>query len=467
MERVSVIGRDTGAMADLVRVHGAAVVRQTLRRREDGRWQVQALAEAAELASLEGAGFEVERIEDVGAAHPGLGAAAGGAAAEPGAPVARGPIGYMDVAEVDRRLAALAEPPHTQRTALLTLPQKTWEGRSCYALRIGPGSGPGRPGVCLLGGMHAREWGSADTLVVFAERLLAAYEACKGIAIGRRRFSAALVRRLVDEANLYVCPQVNPDGRHHSFTVDPMWRKNRRPPPGKRRAAVGDECVGVDLNRNFDFLWDFATHFDPAAPISCSTSPCDPQTYVGPSAASEPETRNVIWLLDEHPDIGYLVDLHSYGELIMHSWGDDENQSRRARMAFSNKEYDGRRGTPGEDYKEFIAVADRKRLVRLATKMRSGIAAARGRTYRVQQSMNLYPTSGTSDDYAFSRHLTDPTRSKVLAFTVEWGAEDNPTPFHPPYEEMVQIIAEVTSGLFAFCGDALRIGAATRQQEES
>src|SRR5262245_21642561 len=202
MERVNVIGRDTGAMADLVRVHGAAVVRQTLRQRDDGRWQVQALAEAADVASLEGAGFEVERLEDLGAAPGGLGRAAGGGAAEPGAPAPRAPIGYMDVAEVDRRLAALADRPHAGRTELLTLPYETWEGRSCYAVRIGPGAGPGRPGICLLGGVHAREWGSADILVVFAERLLAAYEGCKGIAIGRRRFSAALVRSLVDGANL-------------------------------------------------------------------------------------------------------------------------------------------------------------------------------------------------------------------------------------------------------------------------
>src|SRR5262245_2603418 len=353
MERVNVIGRDTGAMADLVRVHGAAVVRQTLRQRADGRWQVQAIAEAAEVAGLEAAGFEVERLEAVGPVPGGLGRAAGGGAAAPGAPAPPAPreaIGYLDVAEVDRRLAALAEPPHGGRSELLTLPHKTWEGRSCYALRIGPGAGRGRPGICLLGGMHAREWGSADILVAFAERLLAAYAARKGIAIGRRRFGAAAVRSLVDGANLYICPQVNPDGRNHSFTVDPMWRKNRRPPPGKRRAAVGDECVGVDLNRNFDFLWDFATHFDPAAPLACSTSPCDPQTYVGPCPASEPETKNIVWLLDEHPDIGFQVDLHSYGELIMHSWGDDENQSRRAGMAFSNEEYDGHRGAPGDDY---------------------------------------------------------------------------------------------------------------------
>jgi carboxypeptidase T len=97
--------------------------------------------------------------------------------------------------------------------------------------------------------------------------------------------------------------------------------------------------------------------------------------------------------------------------------------------------------------------------------MQAAIAASRGRTYRVQQSMNLYPTAGTADDYAYSRHMVDPARAKVLSFTVEWGSEDNPTPFHPPYDEMVDIIAEVTSGLLAFCGDAVRVSTARRRAE--
>ena len=237
-----------------------------------------------------------------------------------------------------------------------------------------------------------------------------------------------------------------------------MWRKNRRPAPAERD---GDEsCIGVDLNRNFDFLWDFAKAFDPDAPVACSTKPCDPEVYVGPRACSEPETRNVVWLLDKHPEIAYLVDMHSYGELIMYSWGDDENQTREASMTFANRAWDGKRGMFDDKYREFLLDDDRQLLVRLGTAMQAGIAASRGRRYAVQQSANLYPTAGTSDDYSYSRHLVDPTLTKVLAFTVEWGSEDNPTPFHPPYEEMKKIIAEVTSGLLAFCGEAARISAA-------
>ena len=65
--------------------------------------------------------------------------------------------------------------------------------------------------------------------------------------------------------------------------------------------------------------------------------------------------------------------------------------------------------------------------------------------------MSVSLTAGTSDDYAFSRHFADATRSKVYGFTIEWGRDSNPTPFHPPYSEMKQIITEVTAGLLEFC----------------
>jgi murein tripeptide amidase MpaA len=449
-ERVNVIGPDRQAMADLVRDHRVGVVRQTLRRLPDGRWRVQAIGDSAELARLVGRGFVLEPVEALEVAEAALAASLG--AERPFGRVA----GYLDVGEVDRRLSALSGPPYGGVAKLLELPHATWEGRACHAVRIGTGP----VGICVLGGVHAREWGSADIVVAFAERLLRAHAAGRGVAIGRRRFTAAQLARLVDEASLYLFPQVNPDGRHHSFTVDPTWRKNRRP-----GAAAGGGCVGVDLNRNFDFLWDYEAHFAPDAPVASSTDPCHPDLYVGPAAQSEPEVRNVVWLLDEHPDIEFLVDLHSYGELIMYSWGDDENQSRRRQMAFSNAAYDGRRGLAGDAYGEYLPSVDRRALERLARSMQAGIAASRGRAYRVQQSMNLYPTAGTSDDYAYSRHRVDPARTKVLSFTVEWGSEDNPTPFHPPYGEMVDIIAEVTSGLLAFCGDAVRVSSARRRAE--
>ena len=65
--------------------------------------------------------------------------------------------------------------------------------------------------------------------------------------------------------------------------------------------------------------------------------------------------------------------------------------------------------------------------------------------------MDLYPTAGTSDDYAFSRHFVDKKKSKIYPYTIEWGSPNNPTPFHPFYPEMAKIIQEIVAALVAFC----------------
>jgi hypothetical protein len=83
--------------------------------------------------------------------------------------------------------------------------------------------------------------------------------------------------------------------------------------------------------------------------------------------------------------------------------------------------------------------------------MRDAIKAVRGRVYKTEQALSLYPTAGTSDDYAFSRHIVDSTKAKVFSYTIERGSPGNPTPFHSPYLEMKGIIDEITRGLLAFC----------------
>ncbi|HTD36736.1 MAG TPA: hypothetical protein VK669_04415 [Candidatus Limnocylindrales bacterium] len=70
----------------------------------------------------------------------------------------------------------------------------------------------------------------------------------------------------------------------------------------------------------------------------------------------------------------------------------------------------------------------------------------RGTNYDVFQSVGLYPTSATSDDYSYSRTFVDATKTKVRAYTLETGTE-----FQPPYAEALNIINEVKAGLVKFC----------------
>ncbi len=355
-------------------------------------------------------------------------------------------MAYLNVGEIEAALNAFVG-SHPNLTELITLPNTTSEGRHCHALRIGPADVQARYAVVIIGGVHAREWVPPDALVNFAADLLEAHSEGTGLRYGGQRFSAREIRSLIDGLQIVLFPCVNPDGRHHSQTVDPLWRKNRR----RVSTALDPRCVGVDLNRNFDALWDFRRHFAADSGVSASDDPCNPQVYVGPAAGSEAETQNVVSLLDRYPRARWFIDVHSYVPAIYHTWGFDENQTSNPSMNFLNASFDGTRGRTAGTYREFIAQADLEALQALGNKMNDAIAAANGSAYELGQSFSLYPTSGTSDDYAFSRHFADSTKSKVLSFTVECGRS-----FQPPWEEAENVIRELCAGLVAFCAGALQ-----------
>ena len=354
--------------------------------------------------------------------------------------------GYLTADEIERAMV-IGETNHAGYLERIPLPRLTWEKRRCHAIRIGKGRSQRRTGICFIGGLHGREWGSPDILIYFAIRLLRAYRDRQDVRLGKKIFKAAELRRLVESKDIILFPQVNPDGRDFSMNRHPWWRKNRRPAPRGR----GPMCVGVDLNRNFPLLWRFDRHFAPRT-IESSHKPGDYECYVGPRASSEPETRNVIWLLDRFPQIRYFIDLHSYGETLMYTWGTDQNQSDDPTMCFLNPKYDGQRGRIHDDvYREYMPAADERRARALGEAFADAVCRVRGRQYRVQQAVGLYPTTATSDDYAYSRHFVDRKKAKIIGYTMEWGRSRASTPFHPPYPEMRKVMREVTAGLLEFC----------------
>jgi len=346
-------------------------------------------------------------------------------------------VTYLNVDEIDSALQNLASAYPTAAT-LVDVPNRTHDGREGVVLRIG--SAPAdAPGVLLLGGMHAREWVPPDALVSLAADLLEAYDRGTGLRYGGLSFGVGDIRRLVETMNLYIYACVNPDGRRFSQTSEPMWRKNRRRNDGG--------CIGVDLNRNFDFLWDHSAKFAPDSGVRTSADPCDHDVYRGPSPASEPETRNVVSLMDGDPRIRWLVDVHSAVPVILHSWGSDQNQTTECAQNFGNDAFDGVRGRRNDAvYREYIPQPDLDNVVALSTVLDDAIAGVRGGRYGAEQAYGLYPTSGASDDYAFSRHFADPARAKVYGFCIECGSS-----FQPTWSEAEQVIREVSAGLIAFC----------------
>ncbi|GAJ18139.1 unnamed protein product, partial [marine sediment metagenome] len=171
--------------------------------------------------------------------------------------------------------------------------------------------------------------------------------------------------------------------------------------------------------------------------------------YQGSNAFSEPETRNVKWLLDFYPQIGFFIDTPCYSELFLYPWGDDENQFADQNMNFQNSDHDGLRGIEGDGlYKDFIPQTSESWLKDIANRMNDALHAVRGKSYTVQQEFQLYPAVGTSTDYAFSRNFVDSSKHLIYPFVIEFGTEFSPwVPYEP---EMVNILKDVSAALTEF-----------------
>jgi murein tripeptide amidase MpaA len=354
----------------------------------------------------------------------------------------------MNVTEVESALIALAA-AHPTMCELITLPNATIEGRTTHAVRLGTQAANTVDAYYLTGGVHAREWGSCEILVNMAIDLCDAYAGGTGLAYGGKFFSANQVKALVEQMNIIIYPCVNPDGRNFSQTGTAIWRKNRNP-----AASGGNPSrIGVDINRNLDFLWDFNTAFAPGA-INQFLASTDPgqDTYHGSAPHSEPETKNVAFIHDTFTRIKWYIDVHSYSEDILYVWGDDEAQVADTNMNFHNSSFNGQRGLLGDTYREFIPNGDLSALQGLAGSFTRALGQVRSKLYVAKPAFSLYATSGTTEDYAYSRHLVDSSKSKSLSFTVEWGTE-----FQPPWAEMEEIIKDVSAGLIGLGLKALGI----------
>jgi len=358
---------------------------------------------------------------------------------------------FLNEVEIESALVALRI-AYPSLTGLIPLPNETYLHRRSQALLIrGNPRFDCRPGLIFISGVHAREWGGPDILVNFAADLLEAYTTNSDLAYGNSVFSADVIRSLVDRTDVVVFPLVNPDGYAYSRTGAPdsdiaCFRKNRNPASSSGEARK----IGVDLNRNCDFLWDFQTKFLPGTKAA-SIDPADDDFY-GTGPFSEPESRNVQWLVDNCPNVSYLVDVHSHHGLVLYPWGDDMNQTTDPSMSFMNPEWDGKRGGKYDDiYREYVPPARLADFRTAADVVRDGILRVRGQTYLIEQARDLYATSGTSHDWAFSRERRDPSRRKLTPLTIEFNRVFD---FFPEWSEMLNLIADVDSGLIALCAHA-------------
>ncbi|PJA26423.1 MAG: hypothetical protein CO189_10825 [candidate division Zixibacteria bacterium CG_4_9_14_3_um_filter_46_8] len=222
------------------------------------------------------------------------------------------------------------------------------------------------PEVLFTGLTHAREPIGMEICLDFANWLLTNYA------------SNPTAQNIVNNRQVWIIPIVNPDGYLYNQQTNPngggMWRKNRR--------NNGGGSYGVDVNRNYTYMWGYDNNGSSPYP--------DDETYRGPSAGSEPENQRVMTFCQVH-NFQMVLHYHSYGGLFIYPWGYSDIL------------------TP--DNSLFTAIADS------ATSI-NGYSS--GTPWQL-----LYNTNGDACDYSYGEIVT---KNRIWGFTPEVGNDFWPAP---------------------------------------
>ena len=303
-----------------------------------GSETVSGIAPSRALGQLKSQGFEVTHVERFADFIKGF----------PEADKA-----YHDYAGVQAELQAIAS--GSRGVASLVAVGKSYEGRDITAIRFNSSAWGAeksdKPGLLLVGTHHSREHLATEVPLLIARW------------IGEHQ-SDPRVKKLLDTRDIYIVPLLNPDGAEYDIATGryQWWRKTRRP--------NGDGTFGTDPNRNYDSHW-------------CeSGSSRDPQsdTFCGPSAFSEVETRAMRDFILARPNLRTMISYHTFDELILwpYSWGSEQISDGQALAAFQAM----------------------------------GQKMAQMTGYGAQQSAELYPSSGDTCDWAWDAR-------KIYCFTFE------------------------------------------------
>lgn len=135
-------------------------------------------------------------------------------------------------------------------------------------------------------------------------------------------------------------------------------------------------------------------------------------------------------------------------------------------MNFLNSTYNSVRGilsdTPGSGrgYGEYTPTQENADNIAAARRIGSAMSAAARRTYTVIPAADLYPTSGASDDYSYSRHFANPSLNLVHGYTIEFGFGNSGAscPFYPTQAQHNTNIQEIGAGFMETVLAAVDIG---------
>jgi hypothetical protein len=285
------------------------------------------------------------------------------------------------------------------------------------ALRIGKKRDGSKLGVLAYSQEHAREWQTPLVTLETAERLLRNYA------------HDGETKQLLNNLDIFIVPTVNADGSHFSFYDRSGQRRNMT---NHCAAHLADPVMsnnwGVDVNRNYDVGTVFDGYFGASRLQDDNNRGCVGDTFAGPQPASEPESRNVMWLADTFSNIKFSMNIHSSGNYFMWSPGAYKAQGRETLP----------RPTLGQE--TFFWAASQQILS--AIKEYRGLSVPVSRTGPIVDV--LYSAAGNSGDRLWYRN-------GIYAWNFEVG-----TSFQPNQEEAYAEAQEFANGLVELMGVAYR-----------
>ncbi len=272
----------------------------------------------------------------------------------------------------------------------------TYESREIWMVKISDNVSieEEEPGVLLMGAHHGNEKPSYEVLVFFIKYIVENYSKPDidndgdglinedtfdgvdndGDGLIDEDPSESRIKEIVDNTQIYIVPMVNPDG------VEYGWRKNRVPNHGPFGLNKEVTSYGVDLNRNYGYLWYLPFIF-PKRYHLAALLPDKSWNYHGPYPFSENETRAIKHLVENH-DIRIAISYHSFGEFIFYPWTHTS--------------------LPTPDEKLFLSIGENISQI-------DGYYLYRGRDYLIPR---FGGTIGTVDNWLYGVH-------RIPSFTIE------------------------------------------------
>ncbi len=257
---------------------------------------------------------------------------------------------------------------------------KSYEKRDIVAVKISDNvaADENEPEVLFTHKQHAREHLTVEMALYLVNTFTSQYA------------TDARIKGLVDSREIWIVPDVNPDGGEYDIATGNYrsWRKNRQP-------NAGSTAIGTDTNRNWAYKWG-----------CCGGSSGTPSsdTFRGARAESTPEVKVVADFVRSRnvggtQQIKASIDFHTYGQLIMWPFG---------------YTYDDLAPGLNKDQHDTFTTIGRS------------MAASNG--YTPQQASELYITDGGIRDWLWGSQ-------RIFAYTFEmYPGSDGAGGFYPPDE---------------------------------